>query len=56
MAIDATAGDTVLYIGTPRGLASLILYIYAAEVADGVTVVPAVADGDARYVCAPTQR
>ncbi|WP_244865385.1 hypothetical protein [Rhodococcus sp. B50] len=50
-AIDTTTGDTVLYIGTPRGLAGLILDIYAAGVADGVTVVPAVAEGDARDTC-----
>lgn len=33
--------DTLSYVGTPRGLASLIADIHAVRVADGVTVVPA---------------
>ncbi|WP_257890810.1 hypothetical protein [Rhodococcus sp. USK10] len=48
----ATVGvETMVYVGTPRGLASLILDIRAADVADGVTIVPAVAAGDSRDAC-----
>ncbi|MFD9664107.1 hypothetical protein ACFWAY_21160 [Rhodococcus sp. NPDC059968] len=43
--------DTVVYVGTPSGLASLILDIRSAEVADGVTVVPAIAEGESRDAC-----
>ncbi|MBC2640669.1 MULTISPECIES: hypothetical protein [unclassified Rhodococcus (in: high G+C Gram-positive bacteria)] len=45
-------GHTVVYVGTPSGLASLILDIRAADVADGVTVVPVAAEGRARDSCA----
>ncbi|MDT2006110.1 hypothetical protein FXW78_17960 [Rhodococcus opacus] len=48
---DTAGDDTVVYVGTPSGLASLILDIRAAEVADGVTVVPAVAEGASRDAC-----
>jgi alkanesulfonate monooxygenase SsuD/methylene tetrahydromethanopterin reductase-like flavin-dependent oxidoreductase (luciferase family) len=50
-AVGGHRGDTVVYVGTPCGLASLILDIRAADVADGVTVVPAVAEGSARDSC-----
>jgi hypothetical protein len=46
-----TDGDTVVYVGTPSGLASLILDIRAADIADGVTVVPAVTEGNVRDAC-----
>jgi hypothetical protein len=46
-----TDGDTVVYVGTPSGLASLILDIRAADIADGVTVVPAVTERNARDAC-----
>ncbi|MFC0449600.1 hypothetical protein [Rhodococcus jostii] len=50
-AADPVGVDAVVYVGTPGGLASLILDIGAADVADGVTVVPAVAAGDSRDAC-----
>jgi hypothetical protein len=46
-----TEGDTVVYVGTPSGLASLILDIRAADIADGVTVVPAVTERNTRDAC-----
>ncbi|TQC48080.1 hypothetical protein EEB14_17045 [Rhodococcus sp. WS4] len=46
-----TEGDTVVYVGTPSGLASLILDIRAADIADGVTVVPAVMERNSRDAC-----
>ncbi|WP_257015211.1 hypothetical protein [Rhodococcus sp. ACS1] len=48
---DTAGDDTVVYVGTPSGLASLILDIRSAEVADGVTVVPAIAEGESRDAC-----
>ncbi|MEN0135493.1 MAG: hypothetical protein AAGC80_10115 [Rhodococcus sp. (in: high G+C Gram-positive bacteria)] len=44
-------GHTVVYVGTPSGLASLICDIRAADVADGVIAVPAVAVGSSRDSC-----
>ncbi|MGX6510983.1 hypothetical protein [Rhodococcus sp. SJ-2] len=50
-AVGAAGEHTVVYVGTPRGLASLILDIRAAEVADGVTLIPSAAEGDSREMC-----
>jgi hypothetical protein len=37
---ESKTGDTVRYIGTPTGLATLILDIYVADVADAVILRP----------------
>ncbi|MDV7087379.1 hypothetical protein [Rhodococcus opacus] len=48
---DTDVDNTIVYVGTPSGLASLILDIRAADIADGVTVIPAVMEGDSRDAC-----
>src|SRR5262249_32923891 len=41
---------SLAYVGIPKGLAGLIVDIYAAEVADGVTLLPRTADVLGRIV------
>lgn len=47
-ALDTDSSDTLAYAGTLDGLAGLIADIYLAGVADGVTLIPATPQQDAR--------
>ena len=44
------AGDCVQYVGTLAGLVGLVRDVWAAGVADGVTLVPAAPDQDVRVL------
>ena len=46
--LNAAAGDSLSYAGTLDGLAGLIADIFVAGVADGVTLIPAAPQQDAR--------
>lgn len=39
------AGDTMVYVGTPAGLAGLVADIYALGIADGAVLLPVGGDG-----------
>jgi hypothetical protein len=49
-AMPSTDGTTLHYAGTIDGLAGLVGDIFVAEVADGVTIIPALPDQDMRQL------
>jgi hypothetical protein len=53
VAVDAAA-DSIQYVGTLEGLAGLVRDVFTAEVADGVTLIPAIPDQDVRALALAT--
>lgn len=53
-AVGHPVADCVQYVGTFDGLVGLVRDVYAAEVADGVTLVAAAPDQDVRALAAAT--
>jgi alkanesulfonate monooxygenase SsuD/methylene tetrahydromethanopterin reductase-like flavin-dependent oxidoreductase (luciferase family) len=49
-ATGSVQGDTLLYVGTPSGLAGLIADIHALGIADGAVLIPVVTDPVSRHV------